>query len=237
MENPIFQTRDFESMARRVAGACNGISGQERWEKETPLFVQAIMQHITEDVHAVLDYGCGVGRLAKGVLIEAPEHIELYGVDDSRKQLESALAYINHERFETLLPHELHQPIDLVYSIYVFQHIPAIELREALQRIHSVLRPGGLFLYCSSDYRMSVRYDKIAFFDDRFLGVNVRKEVERFFEPIAPLFDDATIDAHDILRQMLRGEDVHTRERVHIPHPAIVYRRKDIEGPLFNVPL
>lgn len=236
MSNPVFQPTNFESMVNLVVGECNGIKGQDRWERETPLFVNAISNYITDDIKVVLDYGCGVGRLAKGVLAANPQ-IDLIGIDDSPKQLNAALAYVNDERFETLLPTELNRSVDLVYCIYVLQHIPAIELREALQRMHHFLKPGGTLIFCSSEYRMSVRFDRPQFFDDRFLGVNIKKEIERFFEPQTALFEDDCILNDEVLKQIILGKDDSEGSRKWVAHPANVYKRRDIEGPLFNVPL
>jgi SAM-dependent methyltransferase len=269
MTNPIFQPTDFNSMVGLVVGHCNGVKGLERWELETPLFAEAISKHITPDIKTVLDYGCGVGRLARAVLEKNPD-IELFGVDDSPKQLNAALAYVNSENFETLLPCEFDKPVDLIYCVYVLQHIPAIELREALQRMHYFLKPGGRLIVCSSDCRMSVRFDRPQFFDDRFLGVNIRKEIGRWFEPQGQLFSDEEMEAHPILRTMILGksdpvavpeaepakkpsktkskkaakeaipvpEPVKAEEKVvqGITHPAFVYKRRDIEGPIFNAP-
>lgn len=235
MENPVFQPKSFESAIHLVVGECNGIKGLVRWEQETPLFVDAISRFIDEATTKILDYGCGIGRLAKGILA-AHDSVEVFGVDDSPKQLDAALAYVNSERFETLLPAEMQQQVDLVYCIYVLQHIPAIEIREALQRIHYHLKPGGKFIYCSSDCRMAVRFDQPAFFDDRFLGVNLRREIERFFQDPQPLFEEEMIAQHEILQRMILGTSSEDNSKKYLAHPALVYTRREIEGPLFNAP-
>jgi SAM-dependent methyltransferase len=223
------------SLIRTSMGDCNGVSGLERWEKETPVFARQIATHIDADVKKVVEYGCGIGRLAKAVLALCPE-IDLVGVDDSVRQLNTALAYVNEVRFEALLPQQFEGQADLIYSVYVLQHTPAVELREALHRIYSMLKPGGKFIYCGSEVRMAVCFDKPRFFNDGFLGVNVRKEIERFFEPQGDLFPTELIATEEILQRIVLGMKASESKPQTIPHPAIVYRRREIEGPLFNAP-
>lgn len=90
-------------------------------------------------------------------------------------------------RFIAGRPNEFHDRIDLAYCIYVFQHIPAIEIREVLQRIHYYLQDDGVFVYCSSDYRMAIRFDLPGFEDDSRLGSESQAgDQERGDEEIAP---------------------------------------------------
>ncbi len=236
MTSLIFTPTSFETMVRLVVGDCNGVGAFERWEKETPLFARQIATHIDDSIKVVLDYGCGVGRLAKALLQERPS-LDLIGIDDSPAQLQTALAFVNDERFETLLPRELTRPVDLIYCIYVFQHMPAIEIREALQRMHHFLKPGGKLLYCSSDTRMAVRYDRPQFFDDRFLGVNIRQEVERYFEPKEMLFPESMIQNDPLLQTIILGKGAKKEAgETFLPHPAIVYQRKELSELPFNAP-
>ena len=223
------------SVLRSSVGECNGVSSEDRWNKETPLFAKAIASVIGPEEKVIAEFGCGVGRIAKAVLEERRD-IELIGLDDSQSQLETALAYVNDERFETLLSRELARTVDLAYCVYVLQHIPAVDLREALQRIHHWLKPGGCFIACTSEVRLAVCFDRPRFFDDRFLGVNIQREIERFFEPIRPLFDEATVASSEILQRLILGPKAPGGKSSYIPHHAWVFKRREITGPLFNVP-
>lgn len=239
MDHPLFKERSFREACQSVVGPCNGYTYQQRWEQETPDFARAILKHAHGDAPRILDYGCGVGRLANEVLLQHPR-ATLVGVDESPVQLQHARDYVDNERFSACFPHESEGPFDLVYCVYVLQHIPALDLRGAIARIHHRLKPDGIFVYCSSDTRMSVRWDSLSFFDDRFLGVNTRAEVEKLFEPIGELFDKETLKANPLLHRMILGADAGTEDLgtgpIALAHPAIVYRRRPVSGQYFDLP-
>lgn len=226
MDHKLFKSGDMNQGIHSVVGDCNGIPANERWEKETPLFAAAINKLLKGNDVSVLDYGCGVGRLAKG-LLDINSAITVIGVDDSANQLSLAEKYINTNRFIPMFPHELDQKVDLAYCVYVLQHVPAIELRTAIQRLFNFLKDDGILVYCSSDYRMAIRFDQGGFFDDRFLGVNIREEIGRYFTEVSDLFDAQAYQSHPILSKMVEGKDG-------LPHPAKIFRKKRIAGHLFN---
>ena len=224
MEHNLFKPKDFEEARHSVVGDCNGIPMNMRWEIETPIFAREILKHAkSEPGYTILDYGCGCGRLSKEILAQDP-NVTVIGLDASKDELKLATGYINNSRFIPVLPHELNQKVDLVYCVYCLQHAPSIEIREILQRIHHFLKDGGKFIYCSSDYRMAIRFDGGGFFDDRFLGVNLREEISRLFQEERDLFDQNS-DLNDVIRKMVYGD---------LPHPAKVYTKKAIQGPIFN---
>ncbi len=228
---PRFKIDGLQQGKESVVGNCNGRTCEERWEKETPAFAKAILRQLPEKALTVLDYGCGIGRLAKEVLNQN-QKITIIGLDASKDELKTARAYVNDSRFLPMLPEELSQKVDMAYCVYVLQHVPAIELRHVLERIHYFLKPGGRLVYCSSDYRMAINTGG-GFTDDRHLGVNIRHEVERLFTPECDLFN---LDKEDnIIRAMVTAEGC---PQGSIAHPAIVYRRKDIDlsKPYFMAP-
>ena len=107
----------------------------------------------------------------------------------------------------------------------------AWQIREILSRIYSYLKEDGVFVYCSSDYRMAIRFDSPGFFDDRFLGVDLRKEVERFFEPVGPLFDEPTLEANPLVKKMVTGKPDG------LAHPAFVYHKRKKAPVLVEAPV
>ena len=224
MEHDLFKAKSLEEGIHNTVGDCNGIPAHERWEKETPVFARAILSHAdSKPGYTILDYGTGVGRLAKEILKQDP-NVTVIGLDASSHQLAIAKEYVNDSRFIPVLPHELNQKVDIAYCVYCLQHVPAVDLRDCLERIHTFLKPDGLLVYCSSDYRMSIRFDGGGFFDDRFLGVNIREEISRLFDEKSDLF--LNIDALEpVVRRMVWGD---------LPHPAKVFKKKAITGPLFN---
>lgn len=230
MDHNLFKPKNFEEAIHSVVGDCNGIDARRRFEEETPLFAEAIAENIPKTHSTILDYGCGCGRLAKAVLNEDPTACVI-GVDRSSQELEFAKEYISDSRFQGVKPEELNQKVDLAYCVYVLQHVPAVEIREILMRIWTALKDDGVFIYCSSDYRMAVRYDGQGFFDDQFLGVNLREEINRFFTEENDLFTPAQLDGSEILDALIRnGKNTPGG----IPHPAKIYRRRPIKGHLFN---
>lgn len=216
MEHNLFKSKNMEEGLHSVVGDCNGIPARERWDKETPVFAREILKYAkSEPGFTILDYGTGVGRLAKEILNQDPR-VTVIGLDASSHQLKIAKEYVNDSRFIPVLPNELNQKVDLVYCIYCLQHVPAIELRDVLARIHTFLKPGGLLIYASSDYRMAIRYDGGGFFDDRFLGVNIREEISRFFTEEKDLFERTT-ELEPVVERMVWGD---------LPHPAKVFRSR-----------
>ena len=96
MEHNLFKPHSFEEGQHEVVGDCVNTSMQERWDKETPVFAKAIIDNIpTKDNAFVLDYGCGVGRLAKEVLLQRP-NTTIIGTDASVQMLEQAYKYVDN---------------------------------------------------------------------------------------------------------------------------------------------
>ncbi len=230
IEIPRFRASTVDEGMQTAVGNCNGHTYLERWEQETPAFAQKIASHIPSDAITIVDYGCGIGRLTKAVL-GLNDKIRILGIDASPEKLRLAREYVNDCRFIPMFPDDLTENFDFVYSVYVLQHVAAIELRHVLERIHCFLRPRGKFVYCSSDYRMTLGHPQ-GFFDDSCLGVNLRKEIARLFDDEGDLFD---LDhSPQIIRDMITAAGCPAGS---IPHPAKVYRRKDIprDTPYFNV--
>ena len=234
MRHNLFKPKNFEEGRHEVVGDCNGFTMQERWEKETPAFAKAIVRNIPpglggEDLNPwILDYGCGVGRLANGILKQYPfALLTIMGVDASGEMLDIAAKNRVDDRFLVCPPNLIKKDLkfSLAYCVYVLQHVPAIEIREILARIHYHLKDDGIFIYCSSDYRMAIRYDGQGFFDDRFLGVDLRAEIARFFDPVGPLFTQEELDGNLVLKKMIQGD---------LPHPALVFKKKALSTPYFD---
>ncbi len=221
----MFKAKTFEEGRHQVVGDCNGFTMQERWEAETPAFAEAILRFARREAK-ILDYGCGVGRLAKEIL-KQNQTVFVTGVDASPEMMALAEKYVSHVRFSTKAPQDLDQKFDIVYLVYVLQHVPAIEIREVLSRIHYHLKDNGFLIYCSSDYRMAIRFDDLGFFDDRFLGVDLQAELLRLFTFEKPLFDDKTLDKNPTLKKMITGSSS-DRDENGLPHPAFVYRKRKL---------
>jgi ADP-heptose:LPS heptosyltransferase/SAM-dependent methyltransferase len=220
-EHNLFKPKSFEEGKNAVVGNCNGITMQDRWKAETPAFAKKIL-HFAKREAEILDYGCGVGRIAKEILNQNPT-VWVTGIDASQNMLIQAFDYVQTNRFLGILPEQIRdQKFDIAYCVYVLQHVPAIEIREILSRIYSHLKDDGFFIYCSSNYRMAIRFDGKGFFDDRFLGVNLQEEIERFFDEYQPLFIPEELEGNPVLKKMITGCDGG------LEHPAFVYKKKKV---------
>jgi ADP-heptose:LPS heptosyltransferase/SAM-dependent methyltransferase len=228
LRHAFFAPNTLTQAIETVVGDCNGFTAAERWEHEAPMFAEYILKSLEEDQNVILDYGCGVGRIAKEILRQNRD-VRVIGVDVSENELSLAREYVDDERFSTMLPHELDRTVDLAYCIYVLQHVSAIEIRDILQRIHYYLGDAGRFIHCSSEYRMALRYDEPQFYNDRHLGVDLESELNRYFAVHGDLFPDEALKKNRIVRGMVTGENGG------IAHPAIVYQKKLIQNvQLFN---
>src|SRR5262249_57948400 len=115
-----------------------GISSAERWDRETRYHVEDIGTHLNMRPESlVLDYGCGLGRLAKE-LIET-YHCRVIGVDQSRSMCLLAPGYVLSERFTVWLPMVLDKMIaggfrvDAAICLWVIQH--AADPLKTIERI------------------------------------------------------------------------------------------------------
>jgi ADP-heptose:LPS heptosyltransferase/SAM-dependent methyltransferase len=226
-DHNLFKPKNLEEGKHAVVGDCNGFTMQQRWEAETHVFARKILGFVKDEAE-ILDYGCGVGRLAKEILRQSPS-VFVTGLDASADMRAQAEKYVEHVNFSTVAPRGLKSSkFDLVYLVYVLQHVPAIEIREILARIHYHLKENGILVYCSSDFRMAIRYDGQGFFDDSFLGVDLRAEVDRYFDIQGPLFSDDDFRDNPVLKKMITGCDGS------LAHPAFVYKKKKIFGPVFD---
>lgn len=128
----------------------------------------------------VVDIGCGIGRMAIPVARMLP-HAEVIGVGVSPKMLsgmaaEAAAAGIDNLRGEICdgrsLPAGL-APVDMAYSMVVFQHIPWEAVVAYVQAVAAVLRVGGVLRF------QFVEGSQSEFLGNHFRVADVLDAVER----------------------------------------------------------
>jgi SAM-dependent methyltransferase len=99
-------------------------------------------QSLTDNVDAVLDFGCGVGRAMPHFRTAFP-NADVVGCDPSADSLAIARRDNPDCRFFTIDELNATTKFDLVLASCVFHHIPPAERQEALRFCRDHLKPGG----------------------------------------------------------------------------------------------
>lgn len=222
MNHNLFKPKTFEEAKKMVVGDSNGILSAKRYAEETPVFARKILSLVNAPADRyplIIDYGCGIGRLAKEILRQ-DDNITIKGVEPSIEMRELMENSFEPPHFACINPKNASiYNADIIIVVYVLQHVPAIELRETIRSIHSLVADNGLLFYCGSDVRMAIQYDTQAFCDDRFLGVDVQEELSRYFTLVGPAFTQEELDAAPVVKKMIEGKGG-------VPHPALIWRKK-----------
>ena len=151
----IFEVKDLQA-AKQIILTPEGSTTEERWVRETPLVADMIgrAMSLTPD-SVVIDYGCGIGRLAKELI--ARYGCRVVGVDISPAMRGFAVDYVASDRFKAvsrqMLDHEIAQQkrFDAAIAIWVLQHSPTP--RDDIDRIKRALKPQGRFFVINGKYR------------------------------------------------------------------------------------
>jgi SAM-dependent methyltransferase len=145
--NPdVFEKPDLEGARRIILTPAQEADTDTRWAKETPYLVELVTKQLGDlSGRLILDYGCGIGRVAKA-LIEATG-CSVLGVDSSPRMRALALEYAPTAAFSVVSRRLLQGMVwrglrvDAAISVWVLQHCPSPQ--EDLELITSSLRPGG----------------------------------------------------------------------------------------------
>ncbi len=141
-----------------------------RWEHETAILLDMIDEHINlTEASWVLDYGCGVGRLAKG-LIER-HNCRVVGADTSPNMRALAASYVKSDRFfacpPAFVPY-LSIRFDFALAVWVLQHCRDPD--DAISLISIMLADRGR-LFVANEKRRLVPCLEYAWAND---GIDVR---------------------------------------------------------------
>jgi SAM-dependent methyltransferase len=152
----IFHADDLETAKAIILNPMPDMTTDERWEVETQNLVEElgrVMNLSTES--RILDYGCGIGRVAKALIDRYG--CSVVGVDISAEMRRFAVDYVNSDRFLACEPAALDRTIAEgfratgAYACWVLQHCHAPA--QDIGRIESALAPGALFFVLNSDHR------------------------------------------------------------------------------------
>lgn len=143
----VFEVRDLDSAkAVILTDEGPGADTHTRWEGETPYVLELIAQHLApRPGMLILDYGCGVGRLARPLIEKFNCHV--LGVDISATMRALAAEYVADDRFLAISPSQLDTLVDgglrvhAALSVWVLQH--CLKPVEDIDRIRRAMAPGG----------------------------------------------------------------------------------------------
>lgn len=164
---------------------------KERWEKETPAFVDLMIKNmnITSE-HVLLDFGTGIGRIAKELIEKTG--CSIIGVDISRDMLRESFSYVSHNRytamtFETFeyLSNTGKLKFDAAFSIWVLQHC---NFEPAYRAILNAL-PQGANLFIANMIRRCVPVSPSGWAND---GINIRDRLRNEFKLKFDVTDELT---------------------------------------------
>jgi SAM-dependent methyltransferase len=120
-----------------------GMTAKQRWSDETPALMCILERFIARN-SLVLDYGCGIGRLAKPLI--SKHDCKVVGVDISANMCALATSCVDSRMFCALSPFMFDELIgndvfDAVISVWALQH--CLDLEEAISDISRTLKSGG----------------------------------------------------------------------------------------------
>lgn len=144
----IFVQPELEQARRIILTPEAGLSTDERWQMETDW----LMQHLLLPDGIIVDYGCGVGRVAQRLVNP------VIGVDASATMRMLASQQLVDRHFITMSPFMLQQAVAAglrvagIITIWTLQHV--LELTDAVQLMYNALQPGGVLWSLDRDERM-----------------------------------------------------------------------------------
>ena len=175
----VFDVRDVAEARSVILTAEPGTTTDSRWATETPYIVDRLLERFAiSERHVVIDFGCGIGRMAKA-LIERTR-CWVVGVDVSASMRQLAPGYVQSPKFAAVAPAMLDLLLarglraEWAIAIWVIQHVARPEIDVA--RLKLALAPnGGLFV--ANNLRRAVPTDRGWAHD----GVDVEALLEREF--------------------------------------------------------
>ncbi len=162
-----------------------GFSTDDRWIKETPWVVDKIAEHLNLEDARLLDFGCGVGRIAKELIRKFD--CWTVGVDTSPNMRALAASYVNAPGFlacdtiwlcNRVLPIEF----DAAIAIWSLQHCPNLE--HDIGYIADSICVKGLLFVVNTKHRLIPargRADGYPFVSD---GKDVKLELTKRFSVV-----------------------------------------------------
>lgn len=198
--NPdVFNVRDIPQ-AMRIILTAEDSTTEARWQTETPHVCDMIAGAIDLKPGAfVLDYGCGIGRIAKELIARRGCHV--IGVDISPTMRTLSVIYTESDRFAAITPEMLAAMsergfrFDAAIAIWVLQHCPSPT--HDIARLRAALAPAGRLFVLNMTNR-SVPTREVGWLDDK---LDIRAILTREFD----LVDHGRLAPEKTTDQIMRG--------------------------------
>jgi SAM-dependent methyltransferase len=127
-----------EEAVNIITTPTEGMTAKQRWANETLALMPLIERHVMPESR-VLDYGCGIGRLAKPLVTK--HGCRVVGIDISPNMRALAASCVDSPYFAALDPalFDMLRPdyFDAAIAVWALQH--CIDLEQVLERIHNAL--------------------------------------------------------------------------------------------------
>lgn len=138
----VFDVVTFEQAKHVVL--TSDANNPDKFVNETNFLIQAIAeQEVINETSVVLDFGCGMGRVSKGLIDKFG--CKVIGLDISPSMLMFAKLYTaNINKFEGTHQYDTPNSVDVAMSILALQHSEDPE--KEIDNIISVLKLGGTFI-------------------------------------------------------------------------------------------
>lgn len=152
----VFEVESLDQAKGIIVTPEIGTTTEERWTKETGFLLDDIPKFldITEESW-VLDYGCGIGRISKGLIEKFG--CRVVGVDASKAMRLMAPEYVLSERFLVWSPETFDAMVakgfraDFAICLWVIQHV--LRPDDDIARIKNGLAENGLLYALNQDVR------------------------------------------------------------------------------------
>lgn len=145
----VFDVTTFEQAKHVVL--TSDPNNPEKFNNETNFLINAIQdQNIVKSDSIVLDFGCGMGRVSKGLIDKF--NCKVIGLDISDSMLTFARLYTaNVQKFQATKSYSDPESIDICLSILALQHSenPVVEINNIVK----CLKPGGILVLLNEQQR------------------------------------------------------------------------------------
>jgi SAM-dependent methyltransferase len=133
------------------------------WEEYGDLSLVFLIEQGLKPQHRLLDFGCGMGRLARKV-VPYLEPRNYFGCDISGRALDYARNLAIQEGWDGRVPTFMraHTPlptVDYVWAFSVMIHLPAEEVRAAFRLVRTTMHPNTRFLFSYVPAKNHIRTD------------------------------------------------------------------------------